>query len=102
MGRVKHLKKGDNVVALSGSALGQSGKVLEVSHKLGKIKVDGVGVTKRHSKPSQTNPKGGIIEGLRWWPASKFMVASDAGKALGRTKFSGSGKDKKRTYSRAK
>jgi len=102
MSRVKHLKKGDQVVALSGSGLGQTGKVIEVSHKRGEIKVEGVGVTKRHTKPSQQNPKGGIVEGLRWWPASKFMVSDDSGKAKGRTQFTGTGKDKKRVYSRAK
>lgn len=102
MSRISHVKKGDQVVALSGSALGQTGKVLEVSHKLGVIKVEGLGVTKRHSKPSQTNPKGGIVEGLRWWPASKFMVSDDSGKPKGRSGSTGTGKDKKRTFSGAK
>ncbi len=102
MARIKHVKKGDQVVALSGSNLGQSGKVIEVSHKNGVIKVEGIGTTKRHTKPSQQSPKGGIVDGLRWWPASKFMVSDDSGKAKGRTQFSGTGKDKKRTYSSAK
>ena len=99
---ISHLKKGDQVVALSGSALGQSGKVLEVSHKRGVVKVEGLGITKRHTKPSQTNPKGGIVEGLRWWPASKFMIADESGKAKGRVGSTGTGKEKKRTFSRAK
>lgn len=102
MSRVKHIKKGDQVVALSGSKLGQTGKVIEVSHKRGEVKVDGIGTTKRHSKPSQTSPKGGIVEGLRWWPASKFMVSDESGKAKGRSGSTGSGKEKKRTFSRAK
>jgi large subunit ribosomal protein L24 len=72
--RVRHLKKGDQVVALSGAHLGKSGKVSEVNHKRAEIKVEGIGVTKRHQKPNQANRSGGIVEGLRWWPACKFKV----------------------------
>jgi len=102
MQKIKHIKKGDQVVALSGACLGQNGKVIEISHKNGVIKVDGIGIIKKHTKPSQENPKGGIIEGLRWWPACKFMVCDAAGKAKGRTGFSGKGKEKKRVYSLAR
>jgi large subunit ribosomal protein L24 len=72
--RVSHLKKGDQVQALSGAHLGRSGKVIEVNHKRGLVKVDGIGTTKRHQKPNQQNRTGGIVEGLRWWPACKFKV----------------------------
>ncbi len=85
--KVKHLKKGDTVVALSGAAKGKFGKVLEVNQAHALVKVDGIGISKRHTKPSQTSPKGGIVEQNRWMPACKFQVSTDAGKGLGRVGF---------------
>lgn len=85
--KVKHLKKGDLVVALSGAFKGKSGKVLAVSQSSQKVQVDGIGIVKKHTKPSQTNAKGGIVEKNRWIPACKFQVCSDSGKALGRVSF---------------
>ena len=85
MQTVKHLKKGDNVAALSGNFKGSSGKVLEVNQKSGLIRVEGIGTLKKHQKPSQENPKGGIVEVLRWWPACKFQVADSSGTTLGRS-----------------
>lgn len=96
---VSHLKKGDTVVALSGSVIGQKGKVLAVRNKDGKIQVDGLGTVKRHTKPSQQNQKGGIVEQLRWWPASKFQVCDGHGKKLGRVGYKVSGEKKERVYS---
>jgi large subunit ribosomal protein L24 len=87
LARVKHLKKGDTVVALSGVSRGKTGKVLEVNQAKGLVKVDGLAVVKRHQKPTQANPKGGIVEKNRWMPASKFMVSSDSGKPKGRVGF---------------
>jgi large subunit ribosomal protein L24 len=88
------------VLVKQGACLGQSGKVLEVDQKKAKIKVDGLGVTKKHQKPSQQNRSGGIVEGLRWWPASKFQVCDSAGKAMGRVSFRIDGGKKERQYSK--
>ena len=98
--RVRHIKKGDTVVALSGAHLGKFGKVLEVKHSEAAIQVEGVGLQKKHAKPTQTNPKGGIIEILRWWPASKFQVCDASGKALGRTSFAEKNGKKERVFSK--
>jgi len=99
---VRHIRKGDLVVALSGSFSGKTGKVVDIHQSKGLAQIEGIGLVKRHTKPSQTSPKGGIVEQLRWWPASKFQVCSESGKALGRASFSveGSGKsaEKKRTF----
>ena len=54
------IKKGDNVVVLSGKDKGQTGTVRQVLPKEGKIIVEGVNVSTRHPKPSQQNPQGGI------------------------------------------
>jgi len=54
------IKKGDNVVVLSGKDKGRTGTVSQVMPKDGKVLVEGINVMARHRKPSQTNPQGGI------------------------------------------
>ncbi len=54
------IKKGDNVVVLSGKDKGQTGTVTKVMPKEGKLIVGGVNIAARHRKPSQENPQGGI------------------------------------------
>jgi large subunit ribosomal protein L24 len=96
---ISHVKKNDTVVALSGAYIGQKGKVTAVKNKTGKIQVEGIGTVKKHIKPNQQSPKGGIVEQLRWWPASKFQVCDSSGKKLGRVGFKTSGEKKDRLYS---
>ena len=54
------IKKGDNVVVLSGKDKGRTGTVAKVMPKDGKVVVDGINVAARHRKPTQANPQGGI------------------------------------------
>ncbi|ANY19806.1 50S ribosomal protein L24 [Tsuneonella dongtanensis] len=54
------IKKGDNVVVLSGKDKGRTGTVQAVMPKDAKVVVDGINVIVRHRKPSQQNPQGGI------------------------------------------
>jgi large subunit ribosomal protein L24 len=54
------IKKGDNVVVLSGKDKGRTGAVKQVMPKTGKLVVEGVNVAARHRKPTQANPQGGI------------------------------------------
>lgn len=57
-----HIKKGDQVVVLSGSHKGKTGKVLSVDPKAGRVVVENVNITTKHQKAkSQTEP-GGIIK----------------------------------------
>ena len=56
------IKKGDNVIILSGAHKGQAGKVIKVFPKEERIIVEGRNLIKRHQRPSQREPKGGIIE----------------------------------------
>lgn len=53
------IKKGDTVRVITGKDKGKEGKVLSV--KNGKIVVEGLNTVTKHTKPSQTNPNGGII-----------------------------------------
>jgi large subunit ribosomal protein L24 len=56
------IKKGDQVVVLRGSDRGKAGRVLRVMPKKNRVVVEGVNVIKRHTRPTQRNPKGGILE----------------------------------------
>ncbi len=56
------LKKGDRVVVLAGVDKGKEGKILMTLPKKDRVIVEGVRVVKRHTKPSQQNQTGGIIE----------------------------------------
>jgi large subunit ribosomal protein L24 len=54
------IKKGDQVIVLSGKDKGKTGEVTRSLPKDGKVVVQGVNVSTRHKKPSQTNPQGGL------------------------------------------
>ena len=56
------VRKGDTVVVISGKNKGQRGKVLRVIHKTGRVVIERVAMVKRHTKPSQKNPQGGIVD----------------------------------------
>lgn len=69
------IKKGDNVVVLSGKDKGKTGAVAQVLPKEGKVVVEGVNVATRHRKPSQANPQGGIERREAPMHISKVAVA---------------------------
>lgn len=54
--------KNDNVKILSGKYRGSTGKILKVFKKNSRVIVEGVNIIKRHTKPSQKNQQGGIVE----------------------------------------
>lgn len=56
-----HVKKGDKVQVISGKDKGKQGVILEAYPKKDRVLVEGVNVIKKHSKPSQMNPQGGIL-----------------------------------------
>ena len=56
-----HVKKGDKVKVISGKDKGQVGTILEAYPKKHRVLVEGVNMIKKHSKPSNDNPQGGII-----------------------------------------
>ena len=56
-----HVKKDDTVVVLTGKDRGKSGKILKVIPKKQRVIVEGVNLIKKHQKPTQANPEGGII-----------------------------------------
>ena len=54
------IKKGDTVKVIAGKDKGKEGKVLTVDG--GKVIVEGVNTVTKHTKASQANPKGGIVQ----------------------------------------
>ena len=68
------IKRGDTVKVIAGADNGKQGKILEIDHKAGRVKVEGVNVIKKHSKPSAGNPNGGIIEKEGFIDASNVML----------------------------
>ena len=56
-----HVKKGDKVKVISGKDKGQVGTILEAYPKKERVLVEGVNMIKKHSKPTNDNPQGGII-----------------------------------------
>lgn len=56
------IRKNDNVIVISGNSRGKSGKVLKVYPDRLRVIVEGVNIIKRHTRPNQRNPQGGIVQ----------------------------------------
>jgi large subunit ribosomal protein L24 len=57
-----HIRKGDQVIVVAGKEKGKRGKVLRLLTKTDRVLVERVNMVKRHTKPSQKHPHGGIVE----------------------------------------
>jgi large subunit ribosomal protein L24 len=57
-----HIKRGDQVVVLSGSQRGKEGKVLELLPAKNRARVEGLAMVKRHQRKTEQAPQGGIVE----------------------------------------
>jgi large subunit ribosomal protein L24 len=69
-----HLKINDQVEVIAGKDKGRVGKVIKVNATDGKAIVEKINMIKRHTKPSQMNQQGGIIEKEAPLDASNLMV----------------------------
>lgn len=56
------IKKGDKVQVMTGAYKGTVGEVLKAFPKENKVIVENVNMVKKHMKPTQANPDGGIVE----------------------------------------
>ena len=56
------IKVNDNVLILAGKDKGKQGKVIKTLKKESKVVVEGINISKRHTKPKSNNDKGGIFE----------------------------------------
>ena len=69
-----HVKKEDKVVILACKDKGKEGKVKAAEPKRGRLLIEGVNMVSRHTKPSQSNPQGGIIRKEAPVDASNVML----------------------------
>lgn len=56
------IKKGDTVMVVTGRERGKMGKVLKIDLQQGRVTVEKLNIVKRHTKPTQKNRQGGILE----------------------------------------
>lgn len=56
------LRKNDKVTVLAGREKGKTGEITRVLPKESTVVVEGIGIIKKHVKPSDKNPRGGILE----------------------------------------
>jgi len=82
------IRKNDQVKVIAGKDKGKTGKVLEVFEDAGRVRVEKVGVVKRHMKKGRnpSNPEGGIIEKNATIAISSVMVVA-GGKPVRREKI---------------
>jgi len=77
-----HVRKGDTVEVIGGKHRGKRGKVLKVLLKDAKLIIESVNLVKRHTRPTQKLPQGGIVEKEGAVYAARVMlVCPKCGKA---------------------
>jgi len=74
------IKKGDQVIVLSGKDKGRTGEVVKSLPKDGKVVVSGINVAVRHRKASQANPQGGLERSEAPMAVSKVAHVTKDGK----------------------
>ena len=57
-----HVRKGDSVVVIAGKEKGKRGRVMRLLTGQGRVVIERINMVKRHTKPTQRNPRGGILE----------------------------------------
>jgi large subunit ribosomal protein L24 len=62
MQKKTHIKKGDQVIVITGESKGQKGRVLEVDREKTRALVEGVNMVSKHTKPNTKAPQGGIVK----------------------------------------
>lgn len=73
-----HVKKDDMVMVIAGKEKGKTGRVLNVFADKGRVTVENLNVVKRHTRPTQANPEGGIVEKEGALAISNLMIVCAA------------------------
>ena len=74
------IKKGDRVVVLTGKDKGRQGDVLKVLPKDERVVVEGLNMVQRHTRPTQSDPQGGIKNKEASLHLSNVAIVDSAGK----------------------
>jgi large subunit ribosomal protein L24 len=89
------IKKGDMVMIRAGKYKGRTGKVIATHPTLNKVTVEGINIVKRHRKPTQLKPQGGIDEITKPIWVSKVGLLDSAAKKPSRIGYKTDTKGKK-------
>jgi len=71
------IRNGDTVLVLGGKDRGKKGRVIRAFPKKGTVLVQSVNFMKRHTRPSQRNQRGGVVEREAPMPVSNVMLVCD-------------------------
>lgn len=91
---MKILRK-DKVMVIAGRDKGKTGEVVAVLPQTNQVVIQGINNVKRHTKPSQKQPKGGIVELSKPIDASKVMVVDPSSGKPARVGYKLTAKGKK-------
>ena len=80
------IKKDDNVKVIAGNYKGQTGRVLRLISSNNRALVEGINKVKKHMRPSQENPQGGIVEKENFINISNLTVISEKKKIINEKK----------------
>lgn len=81
------IKKGDKVKVITGAYKGTIGEVTKAFPKEDKVIVEGVNMVKKHLRPTQQNPDGGIVEKEAKIHVSNVMLYDEKAKQASRVKY---------------
>ena len=92
------IRKNDTVLVIAGDDKGKKGRVLMVNPQTGKVLVEGISIIKRHMKPSQAVPQGGIVSREAWIHLSNVMLMTGDGPVRTSWMHSADGKKVRRNH----
>lgn len=95
---MERLKTGDIIEVISGNHKGKQGKILRFNKDRSRAFVEKVAIVKRHSKPTQANPNGGIVEKEGSVNVSNLMLVDPKTKKPARIHYRMDGKKKVRYF----
>lgn len=96
------LKKTDKVMVMAGRDKGKTGEITRIIPTDGQVVVEGVNVIKKHQKPTQKQPRGGIIEITKPVPAGKVALVCPNCKKPTRVGYEVKGEHKERICRKCK
>lgn len=95
------IKKGDKVKVITGAYKGTIGEVTKAFPKEDKVIVEGVNMVKKHLRPTQQNPDGGIVEKEAKIHISNVMLYDEKAKQASRVKYEMKDGKKVRVYKKS-
>ena len=96
------LKRKDNVIMLAGRDKGKTGEIVRILPATNQIVAEGLGVVKRHTKPSNKVPRGGILEIAKPINVSKVALVCPNCKQPTRIGYEINGENKERVCRKCK